>query len=289
MFDETEESLTFHHRLELLDTAKDQVEIFKEVKNANFQIEVDTITPVDGETIRFLCSSDKGDKQKSYLFTWRPFVKDEKKVMAKLEMIKAPVTKLYSFDRLLLLTPPKEKTQVFSVFKKGEHATTITLCTHGLTKIDEITVEGRFHDAELSQDGRLYAIREEKVAVLESSIPSNTLKLKASVELQLSRVFLVGKHVLAVNKDGDRVLYDSDFELVMRSPSESSGSVVSIVEVSKEEFLVVTCEVIERWNVKKEEVRTLKVEFEVISACLEGNTVLITQTDRIHKMDLSRI
>jgi hypothetical protein len=36
--------------------------------------------------------------------------------MTKIEMSKSIITKLYPYDRLLLATPPKEKTQVYTHF-----------------------------------------------------------------------------------------------------------------------------------------------------------------------------
>lgn len=146
IFDETEESLTFHNRLELVDINTDKVIASREVKNASYQIEVETIMPVDKETIRFICSSDQGVKVKSYLFSWRPFIKEEKKDMSKIEMSKSPITKLYPYDRLLLVTPPKEKTQGYQTIKKADHATLISVHNHALKRLFNTQIEGYYND-----------------------------------------------------------------------------------------------------------------------------------------------
>lgn len=39
--------------------------------------------------------------------------------MSKIEASKAPITKLYPYDRLLLVTPPKEKTLGYQTIKKS--------------------------------------------------------------------------------------------------------------------------------------------------------------------------
>jgi hypothetical protein len=46
--------------------------------------------------------------------------------MTKVDMLlKAPITKLYTFDRILFVIPPKEKVAVFNAFGKNECKTQV--------------------------------------------------------------------------------------------------------------------------------------------------------------------
>lgn len=99
--------MSFHHKLEILDVTNDTVITSKEIKKAGFNVSVESLLRFDNETIRFVCYSDNVEKPKEYLFTWRPFVKEEKKDMTKIDLIKTPITKLYAFDRILFASPPK--------------------------------------------------------------------------------------------------------------------------------------------------------------------------------------
>jgi hypothetical protein len=50
-------------------------------------------------------------------------------------LLKAPITKLYAFDRVLFATPPKDKVAVFNAFGKSECKTQLVVSTHAMKKL----------------------------------------------------------------------------------------------------------------------------------------------------------
>jgi hypothetical protein len=69
---EVEDTLSYHHKLEVINVDTDQVVHTREIKKAGFNINVESVLRFDDETIRFICYSDNTEKPKEYLFTWRP-------------------------------------------------------------------------------------------------------------------------------------------------------------------------------------------------------------------------
>jgi hypothetical protein len=56
--------------------------------------------------------------------------------MTKVDMLlKAPITKLYTFDRILFVIPPKEKVAVFNAFGKNECKTQVIVGSHAMKKL----------------------------------------------------------------------------------------------------------------------------------------------------------
>lgn len=149
VLDETEESLSYHHKLELLNIEQDEIVRSREIRKAGFNINVESVMRFDDESIKFICYSDNVEKPKEYLFTWKPELKD--KDMTKIELLmKASVTKLYQFDRVLFAIPPKEKVAVFNAFGKNECRTEITVASHAMKRLATITLEGYFDNFELA-------------------------------------------------------------------------------------------------------------------------------------------
>jgi hypothetical protein len=64
VLDETEESLSYHHKLEVLNIETDQVTRSREIRKAGFNINVESVVRFDDETIRFICYSDSQEKPK---------------------------------------------------------------------------------------------------------------------------------------------------------------------------------------------------------------------------------
>lgn len=50
-------------------------------------------------------------------------------------MFKTPITKLYPYDRVLYMTPPRDKIAVYNAFGKTDHKTTIMIYSFGMKKV----------------------------------------------------------------------------------------------------------------------------------------------------------
>lgn len=95
--------------------------------------------------------------------------------MSKIEISKAPITKLYAHDRLLLVTPPKEKTQVYQHFKSSDQTTNVSLYTHALKQIINAQIEGRYEDIEINSTDKVYAIRPQTISVFSLNSKTSSL------------------------------------------------------------------------------------------------------------------
>lgn len=236
-----------------------------------------------------MCYSDNTEKPKEYLFTWKPFVKEEKKDMTKIDIIKTPITKLYAFDRILFANPPKEKVAVYNAFGKSEHKTQVVINCHNMKKLGDINIEGYCDNFELAPNDRLYAVREDRTEIY--GVQAGKLAKLLEVKLNLVSLHSIGKNLLAVNSTGDRILYDGQFDLLMKSPEEITEPIVQILPAHGSRFLVLYgSQRLELWDEAKEEISAQKLDMEVIdiTTTSEG-TLFVTQSNRIEVLDVHSV
>jgi hypothetical protein len=84
--------------------------------------------------------------------------------MTKVDLLmKAPITKLYPFDRVLFAIPPKEKVAVFNAFGKSDCRTQLTICfTRHESEWEKLMLEGCYENLELAIEDHLYIIERDR-------------------------------------------------------------------------------------------------------------------------------
>lgn len=135
-------------------------------------------------------------------------------------MVKTPITKLYWFDRILFAIPPKDRVAVYSAFGKSEHRTQVAINCHNMKKMGDLVMEGYCDTLELAPNDRLYAVREDKTEVF--GLQAGKFNKLLEMKLSLTSLTSIGNNLLALNSSGDRVLYDGQFELLMKSEEDTT-------------------------------------------------------------------
>lgn len=89
-----------------------------------------------------------------------------------------------------------------------------------MKKLGDLVLEGYCDNFEFAPNDRLYAVREDKTEIF--GLQAGKFSKLLEVKLSLTSLTVIGNYLLAINSSGDRILYDDQFELLMKSQEETA-------------------------------------------------------------------
>lgn len=209
--------------MQIYDFSKDIEIARKSVIKFQYVIDVDSAIVCPGDTIRFILNEDTAQGIKKYIFRWSPFIEQKKKQIKKRQIIGAKdfdTIKMFSFDRILALRKSKNE-QTFSLFHKDSGPKNqIYLFDFSAKNFGTYEINQAVNDVEMNHNNILYIINPEKLSVYNVD-PNKKNRLQKINEIEMTILYAqpFGDYLL-VRKDDSFILYDKEFDLIMKEDTE---------------------------------------------------------------------
>jgi hypothetical protein len=143
--------------------------------------------------------------------------------------------------------------------KVAEGKSQVSLFDFSAKKIGDYELGGDIVKVELSSRNQLFALGKDKFAVYDINTSSkNRLEKIYELEMALTFIHPFGDHLL-MKKKGTFLVYDKDFELVMKEEESDELDQYRLLPLSDSKFILVSPEEVSEWDLEKEEKTHLNV------------------------------
>ena len=241
--------------MEIFDLEKNIDIAKKAVMKLEYRIDIDSaIVSLDGSII-FLLNEVTEESSKKYIFRWSPFSEDKKKESKKREIVEANkyhCIKLYPFERIVTFIKGKE-TEMYDLFGKAtESGSQVTLFDFNAKKIGQYDISGEVKQIELGKNNQIYALGRDKFSIYEiNSNLKNRLEKVHELEVAVSFMHPFDKFII-MKKEASILIYDPDFDLVMKEEEDESLTNYKILKVSDKKFILANDQELSLWDLENE-------------------------------------
>lgn len=216
---ENEYQVEKHNKMEVYDFSQDREIAKKAVLKLEYKIDIDSSIVASDSSILFILNENTENELKKHIFRWWPFAEDKKKEIKKREIIggaKFDLIRLYPFDRILTFKLPQQQ-EMYDLFGKAtQQKSQATLFDFSAKKVGEYELSGDISQIELSARNQLFALGKEKFSVYEFNTGSkNRLEKIHEFDMTVSYIHPSSNYIL-LKKQGSLLVYDRDFELLMK-------------------------------------------------------------------------
>lgn len=228
--------------MEVYDFSQDKEVAKKAVLKLEYRIDVDSAIVAADQSVLFILNEESESELKKHIFRWWPFVEDKKKEIKKREILggsKFDTIKLHPFDRILTFRLPQAP-DMYDLFGKAPEARSqVALFDFSAKKIGDYELGGDILKVELSSRNQLFALGREKFAVYEiNSSSKNRLEKIYELEMAVTFVHPFGDRLL-MKKKGAFLLYDKDFDLLMKEEEPDQRDDYRLLRRTDDRFVLV--------------------------------------------------
>jgi hypothetical protein len=251
-----------HNKMEIFDLLKNREVAKKAVLKLEYKIDIDSaIVGLDGNII-FLLNEQTETEAKKYIFRWAPFAEDKKKESRKREIAEAGKyhsIKLYPFERILTFRKAKE-VEMYDLFGKAAQSNAqVTLFDFNAKKIGHYDITGDIRQIELSQNNQIYALGKDKFSIYEiNSSLKNRLEKIHELEVAVSFIYPFENFII-MKKEASILIYDRDFDLVMKEEEHEEANSYKVLRVSDKKFVLANDQELSLWDLDKESKTSLNL------------------------------
>lgn len=254
---ENEHQVEKYNKMEIFDFEKNEEVAKKAVLKFEYKIDIDSAIADQENTIRFILNEETPLELKKYIFRWSPFCADKKKEVKKREIAGAKdfdSIRLYPFDRILTFKKSKETELMYDVFGKStQPKSQVSFFDFSAKKMGEYELSADVAHVEMGDNHKLYAIAKEKFSIyqIDSSAKGRLEKIH-ELEVAVSSIYPIGEYLI-MKKESHLLVYDKDFELLMKEDCEEEAEEFRVMRVDGERFLMADQNEFSLWDLKKEE------------------------------------
>ena len=269
---ENEFTVEKYNKMEIFDIDKNRDVAKKAVLKLEYKIDIDSaIVGLDGSIIFILNENNEGESKK-YIFKWAPFCEDKKKESKKREIADANKyhsIKLFPFERILTFKKGKD-VEMYDLFGKAtESSSQVTLFDFSAKKIGQYDISGDIKQIELGQNNQIYALGKDKFSIYEiNSNHKNRLEKIHELEVAVSFIYPFDNFII-MKKEASILIYDRDFDLVMKEEEDQDVSNYKILKVSDKKFILANDQELSLWDLDNES----KTSLQLNEASLNPNLV----------------
>lgn len=107
----------------------------------------------------------------------------------------------------------------------------------------------------MSSDDKLYLIKEDKTE--QYKLEGGKFTKQPDLKISLTSLTSLNGYLFVTRSNGDRVLYDNNFELVMKAEDEVKEPIVQLLVIDSTKFLILyKKQRVELWDIQNEVIRT---------------------------------
>ena len=176
---------------------------------------------------------------------------------------------MYPFERIITFKKAKE-TEIYDVFGKGvQPSSQITLFDFSAKKIGQYDLAEEIKQIELNHS-QIYALGKDKFSIYEiNSAQKNRLEKIYSLDMAVSFVYPFENYII-MKKEATILIYDKDFDLVMKEEEDQDLSNYKVLKVDDKKFVLANDQELSLWDLDKEDKTNLNLnEVEVKSNLVE--------------------
>lgn len=161
--------------------------------------------------------------------------------------------KLYPFERIITFKKGKD-TEMYDLFGKATQSKSqVTLFDFNAKKIGDYEIAGDIKQIELSQNNQIYALGKEKFSIYEiNSNYKNRLEKIHELEVSVSFIYPFGNFII-MKKEGSILVYDKEFDLVMKEEEDQELTNYKILKVNDKRFIMANEQELSFWDLEKED------------------------------------
>lgn len=150
---------------------------------------------------------------------------------------------------------------MYDLFGKATQSKSqVTLFDFNAKKIGEYDLSADIKQLELSPNNHLYALGKDKFSIYEINPASkNRLEKIHELEVTVSFVYPLDNYII-MKKDSSILIYDRDFELLMKEDEDEDIEDYRIMKIDAHRFILASKKDFSVWDLEKEEKTTLALE-----------------------------
>lgn len=133
----------------------------------------------------------------------------------------------------------------------------VTLFDFNAKKIGDYEISGDIKQIELSQNGQIYALGTEKFSIYEiNTNQKNRLEKIHELEVAVTFIYPLENHII-MKKEGAILVYDKEFDLVMKEEEDQDLTNYKVLKVSDKKFILANDQELSLWDLDKEDKTSL--------------------------------
>ena len=142
---------------------------------------------------------------------------------------------------------------MYDLFGKATQSNSqITIFDFSAKKIGQYDITGDIKQIELSQNNQIYALGKDKFSIYEIN-SNNKNRLEKIHELEVAVSFIYPfEHYIIMKKEASILIYDRDFDLVMKEEEDEDVPNYKIMKVSDKKFVLANDQELSLWDLDNE-------------------------------------
>ena len=159
---------------------------------------------------------------------------------------------MYPFERIITFIKGKE-VDMYDLFGKATQANSqVSLFDFNAKKIGQYDIAGDIKQIELSQDNQIYALGRDKFSIYTiNSSHKNRLEKVHELEVAVSFIHPFDSFII-MKKEASILIYDRDFDLVMKEEEDENITNYKILKVSDRKFILSNDQELSLWDLDSE-------------------------------------
>ena len=159
---------------------------------------------------------------------------------------------MYPFERIITFIKGKE-VDMYDLFGKATQANSqVSLFDFNAKKIGQYDIAGDIKHIELSQDNQIYALGRDKFSIYTiNSSHKNRLEKVHELEVAVSFIHPFDSFII-MKKEASILIYDRDFDLVMKEEEDENITNYKILKVSDRKFILSNDQELSLWDLDSE-------------------------------------